>query len=85
MVVPYPGVTVEHYALYNTAADIVGEYGVPFVNFNRDFEALDLDPATDYADGHHMNVWGSRKFASQLGKLLAERYDLPDRRGDPAY
>lgn len=82
---PYPGVTAEQQAIFNTASDIAGEYGVPFVNFNRDFTALDLDPTLDFCDGSHMNVWGSRKFSCQLGKFLTERYDLPDRRGDPAY
>lgn len=82
---PYPGVTEAQQAVFNTAADIAGEYGVPFVNFNEDFAALDLDPAVDYIDSGHMNVWGSRKFTRQLGELLTERYDLPDRRGDPAY
>lgn len=85
VVTPYPSVTAEHQAVFNTAADIAGEYGVPFVNFNQDFEALDLDPASDYFDGQHMNVWGSRRFTRQLGKLLTDRYDLPDRQGDPAY
>lgn len=81
VVTPYPAVTAEHQAIYNTAADIAGEYGVPFVNFNQNFGALELDPATDYFDGHHMNVWGSQKFTKQLGNLLTERYDLPDHRG----
>lgn len=82
---PYPAVTAEEQAVYNTASDIASEYGVPFVNFNRDFGGLDLDPAADFYDGHHMNVWGSRKFTKQLGQYLTEHYDLPDRRGDPAY
>lgn len=82
---PYPGITVYHQAFYNTAADIAAEYGVPFVNFNQDFDALDLDPATGYYDSHHMNIWGSREFTSQLGRYLKEHYDLPDRRGDPGY
>lgn len=85
VVTPYPGVTAGEQAIFNTAADIAAEYGVPFINFNEDFEVLDLDPATDYYDTHHMNIWGSRKFSNQLGKLLTEHYDLPDHRGDPVY
>lgn len=85
VVVPYPGVTLEHQALYNTASDIAAEYGIPFVNYNREFEALGMDAAAVFRDGHHLNIWGSRKFTEKLGALLVERYGLPDRRGDPAW
>lgn len=85
IVSPYPDVTIWDQAVYNTAADVAAEYGVPFINFNEDFGTLDLDPATDYYNGGHMNIWGSRKFANQLGELITECYGLPDHRGDSAY
>lgn len=82
---PYPGIIVQDQALYNSASDIAAEYGVPFVNYNQDFSATNLNLTTDYQDVHHMNVWGSRKFTKQIGQYLKECYDLPDRRGNPAY
>lgn len=85
IVVPYPAVSSFAQSVYNTVSDIAAEYGVSFVDFNRDFAALEMDPAVEYYDAHHMNVLGSRKFTEKLGALLAERYGLPDRRGDPAY
>ena len=82
---PYFNITTEHQAIYNTAADIAAEYGVPFVNFNRNFTILELDPAVSYFDEEHMNIWGSREFTRMLGKMLTEDYNLPDHRGDSVY
>lgn len=84
-VVPYPGVSAVHQAVFNTAADIAAEYGVPFINYNLDFQNLGLDPSRDYFDGHHMNIWGAEKFTRFLGAYLTDHYELPDRRGGPAY
>lgn len=85
MVVPYPLVTEQQQAVYNTAADIALEYDVPFVNFHQDIEALGLDASKDYYDGLHLNIWGAKKFSQFLGNYLTDHYDLPDHRGDPDY
>lgn len=82
---PLPGINAGLQAVYNTASDIAGEYGVPFLNFNTDPGAAGVDPATDFADGGHMNIWGAERFTRFLGAYLTEHYDLPDRRGNPAY
>lgn len=82
---PYAGIRKADQAFFNTAADIAGEYGVPFVNFNLDFDAMGFDFSSDCADRAHLNARGSRKYTKALGALIAEEYGLPDRRGDPAY
>lgn len=85
IVSPYPDVTAADQAVFNTAADIAAEYGVPFVNYNLDYDGLGLDFSADFADGSHLNIVGSRKLASALGDLIAEKYALPDRRGETGY
>lgn len=64
---------------------IAEDEGVEFIDFNRRYDELGLDFATDMADTDHLNYSGNLKYATLLGKMLKERFDLPDRRGDERY
>ena len=70
---------------YNALRQIADEYGVPMKDYNDPYLRLDLDYYYDFADYQHLNVRGGMKFAVTLGKDLIESYQIPDRRGDPAY
>lgn len=81
--VPYPASEGSQMSA-NTVSSIAEEYGVNFIDFIR------LDSVVDYAvdcyDGQaHLNLSGGLKVTDFIGAYLAEHYDLPDRRGDPAY
>lgn len=54
-------------------------------DFTDDYEAIGTDFSTDYHDVHHMTYWGNVRFSKYLGKVLKERYDIPDRRGEDEY
>ena len=82
---PYAGYTQYAQGVFNSAADVAAEYGVPFVNFNSDFDRIGIDFATDIVDTAHMNYRGAFKFSRCLGEYVTEHYALPDRRGDSAY
>lgn len=69
----------------NAVAQLAEEYGVPFLDTNLYYEQMGLDFSGDFSDAHHTNVLGADKFTDFLGNYLAENYDLPDRRNDPAY
>ncbi|MDR2355053.1 MAG: SGNH/GDSL hydrolase family protein [Clostridiales Family XIII bacterium] len=59
------------------------EHGLFFVNFLAHTEEIGLDFRKDtYDGGLHLNRSGAEKLTDYLGKLLADRYGLADRRGD---
>lgn len=43
-----------------------------FVDFNEQFDAIGLDPETDFYDAGHCSVTGAEKFSRVLGTYLAE-------------
>ena len=75
----------EYLSYLQYAESIADEYGVNFVDLNREdgetrFTKYDLD-----VDNTHENMNGARKMALWLGKYLRDKYQLADHRGDPAY
>lgn len=73
------------YKQCNEIARIAEEYGIPFVDFNHQYDELGIDFSTDFADKGHMNVNGARKVSKALAEYLSAHYDFPDHREDPAY
>jgi hypothetical protein len=71
---------------YNYIGERVTSGGFGFLNMNRNYDEIGLDPATDFKDnGNHTNAAGAEKVTAWFGKWLKEHYELPDRRGDAAY
>ena len=71
---------------YNAMRGLADEYGIPFLDFNTPEYNCGIDWETDtYDAGAHLNIDGAEKFTDALGAYLSAHYDLPDRRGDPAY
>lgn len=64
---------------------IAEEYGIPWIDYNSQDMNVGLDYSMDFADWQHLNVRGSIKMTRRLGKDLGTIFELPDRRGDPAY
>lgn len=81
---PNPDYANEH-AYYNSLWRVAKEYGVTAINYNDPDVRTKLKYATDFADWQHLNVRGGVVFSRELGEILTERYDLPDRRGETAY
>lgn len=69
----------------NAVAELAGEWGVPFVNMMHRLDEMDFDLSADLADTYHANISGMRKITGYLGGYIAERYDIPDHRGEEAY
>lgn len=86
-VVPPYYVKEGHQKTYNALADIVTAYGFDFLNTNSEscYDEIGLDFSTDLCDQRHANIFGGEKYTAYLEKYLAQRYDLPDHSGDPAY
>lgn len=56
------------------------EEGVPgqvaYLDFNRLYDEIKLDFATDFADSEHLNKAGAKKFNAYLGEYLAKHYEF---------
>ena len=80
-----PSLTKGYLYSLGQTIDIIRQRGFTFVDFNLDYDAIGLNFKTDYADPSHMNYKGAKKYTAYLSRYLKAHYDLPDRRGDPAY
>ncbi len=78
-------VEADEQAKYNTVFDIADECGIPYIDFNKRYDAMGLDFETDMAEVLHLNRSGNQKFTKYLGKCLTEMYDLKDHRGERKY
>ena len=59
------------------------EYGLDYINFIPLGDEMGIDWSTDtYDEGMHLNVYGAEKLTRYFGKILAEEYDIEDRRSD---
>ena len=88
-VAPYC-LNAEHARQYNAVKAYAGENGVDFYSFDELAAESGFDFATDLRDekgssGSHINSYGAQKITRYMGKLLVEKYDSQDRRGDPEY
>ena len=70
--------------IYNKVAEIAETDSLPFINMNLMDAEVGIT-AEDWSLDRHMNGSGARKVADYLGKVLAETYGVPDRRGDEKY
>ena len=70
---------------YNRIAEIAGERGIPFLNFNEFYADVGIDPQTDFRDQGHLNDSGIAKYSTYLADYLRNHYELPDRREDPSH
>lgn len=75
-------------AKHKAVAQWCTEHEVPYYDYNEaDMLArIEFDWRTDTRDGgDHVNLKGSKKVTSDLGKVLVNTYALPDHRNDPDY
>lgn len=76
-----PSATSWNMEKHNAMSDYAKEAGYPFVDMN--LMDIGIDWTRDTRDkGNHLNYSGAKKTTAELGKYLAEKYTLPDRRND---
>ncbi len=55
-----------------------------YINFLERLDEVGIDWNTDtYDNGLHLNLSGAEKLSEYFGKILQEKYSLPDHRSDP--
>lgn len=71
--------------MFNTVSEIAAENNIPFIDYNKKLDELGFDFKSDMSNADHMNLWGSEKVSTLLGKYLTENYNLTDHRNDKNY
>ena len=76
-----------NYARHEAMQAYADSAGVSFLDLNLALTEIGLDGQTDFRDekGDHLNHYGAVKTSAYLAPILAQSYDLPDHREDPAY
>ncbi len=60
--------------------------GVEFIDLNLVLDELGFDWKKDTCDGgDHLNVYGAEKVSKYLGKIIQEKYNLPNHKDDEKY
>ena len=75
----------EHKMAFNYVQEIIEQHGYPFLDCNEYVDQMHLDYTTDVYNECHVNIFGAEKYTDFLNQYLLSHYDIPDRRGDPAY
>ena len=64
-------------------SDYAAEHGLDYINFIPHADEMGIDWSTDtYDEGMHLNVYGAEKLTRYFGKILSEKYEIADKRGD---
>ena len=66
--------------------DYAEKNGIAYYNLKNNVEEIGIDYSEDtYDGGLHLNLTGATKLSKFFAKILTERYDLVDYRGDNLY
>ncbi|MCB2306926.1 hypothetical protein LGL08_12855 [Clostridium estertheticum] len=77
--------TAEPAKMFNKVAEISKANNIPFINYNKLTTDLGFNFKKDMANIGHLNIFGSEKATSYLGKYLKTNYKLTDHRNDETY
>ena len=76
---------LEEKPLLNTVKATADRYGVPFHDFNEDYEAIGLDESLFY-DAHHLDAFGADLFSHYFAGVLSQQYpELNTAPDDPVW
>lgn len=59
--------------------------GFDYLNMVDFYTEIGIDPARDYMEYAHFNIYGAEKITDFFGQYLMEHYDLIDQRENPAF
>lgn len=72
--------------LSNKTAEFAKANNLEFIDMNLNYKEFGFDWNTDTSDGgDHLNVYGAEKVSNYLGKIIQEKYEVPNRKNDQKY
>ena len=81
---PYNTIPMRH--RYDSFFSLIKERNFDYINANQYYAIRDLKLSyRDGSDSDHLNFWGSKKFTKYISKIIAERYNLEDKKNNPDY
>lgn len=67
----------------NRILKLANKYGLEFIDFNMLQEKINIDWSCDtYDSGNHLNIYGAEKVSNYIGKILSEKYNIPNHKND---
>lgn len=67
----------------NATKKIADEYEIDFIDCNLAQEDIKIDWTKDFHDkGGHLNIYGAEKVSNYIGKILSEKYNIPNHKND---
>lgn len=70
----------------NTAANLISEYELSYLDLISNYQDYGIDFETDFGDSAgHLNSFGIAKATSIVGEYLTEQYDLPENYDNPYF
>ncbi len=88
LIVSVPSPANWDYEKHNATVLMADRLGVEYIDMNIDsnISHLDIDWLTDTLDaGNHLNFSGAKKFSTYMGKVISDKYQLSDHRGNDSY
>lgn len=58
----------------NAAATIIGKYGFPVYDFDKDLDKIGLDPKHDFYNFAHLNAYGQQKMSKYFYEQVVPQY-----------
>lgn len=74
-----------HQMCFNAVEELAKENQIPFINYNKLYDEINIDFQRDFRDESHVNNYGAKKVTTHLAEFLKQNYDIPDRRGQKGY
>lgn len=64
----------------NRAGEIINSYGFSYINMERDWKKIGIDPKKDFYNFDHLNIYGATKLTDYLGKIIVDDLGI---KGEP--
>ena len=81
-----PYVTIDIKKRYDLFFSVLQKRKINFIHANQFLTARDLKLTNeDSFDEDHLNFWGSKKYTSYVAGILAQNFNLKDKRNNPEY
>ena len=65
--------------------EIIKEYNIPYINFNKLYSEININYKRDFMDISHINMYGGQKVSDYLIEYAIKNYNIKPHTNDPAY